>query len=188
MENKDADQMLITLAPLVAMYPNWRPEPETIKLYAMVLSDMDQALLEEAIIVLLTEPMEFMPVAGAIRDAALDLLRYQEEEPNVYTAWSQVTGYFNGRKDTHPLVDEAAKLIGGWKAIGQSTNLPSERARFIEAYRELVKERRQKARMLPRTRKFIGEEEAGKLTASRPQLEVSDERPVAIGMFADDPD
>jgi hypothetical protein len=179
MNERDHSQIATTLAPLMAMYPNWKPERETLKLYAMVLSDIDEALLEEAIVVLLTDPKDFMPVAGAIRDAALTLVNYREGDPNVYTAWSQVTGYFNGRKDVHPLVDETAKLIGGWRAIGQSTNLPSERARFIEAYRELVKERRQKARMLPRTRRFIGEEETGK-------LQLADEKPKAIKMFADD--
>jgi len=162
------------------MYPNWKPERETLKLYAMILSDIDEALLQEAIIVLLTETKEFMPVAGAIREAALDLLRYRDEEPNVYTAWSQVMGYFNGRKEVHPLVTEGVKLMGGWKVIGQSNNLPSERARFIDAFRELITERKQKARMLPRTRRFIGEEEIG-------QLQIGDEGPKTIGMFADDP-
>ena len=120
-----------------------------------------------------------MPVAGAIRDAALTLVRYRDQDPNVYTAWSQVMGYFNGRKEVHPQVTEVVKLMGGWNVIGRSNNLPSERARFIDAYRELVKERRQRARMLPRTRRFIGEEEIGK-------LQLGGDRPRAIGMFADD--
>jgi len=179
MDNKDADQMLVTLAPLVAMYPNWKPERETLKLYAMILSDIDEALLQEAIVVLLTEIKEFMPVAGAIREAALDLLRYRDEEPNVYTAWSQVMGYFNGRKEVHPLVTETVKLMGGWNVIGRSNNLPSERARFIDAFREMTQERKQKARMLPRTRRFIGEEEIGK-------LQIGGEAHKAIGVFADD--
>ncbi len=141
-------------------------------IYSMVLSDMSREILEEAVVVLLTEPREFMPTPGAIRDAALDLLRYRDSEPSVYTAWSQVMNHFNSRNaEAHPLTEEVVQLMGGWDVIGYSNNLTSERARFVDAYREMTRERKQKQRMLPRTRKFIGEDEAGKLTGDSPKLE-----------------
>lgn len=141
-------------------------------IYSMVLSDMSSEILEEAVVVLLTEPREFMPTPGSIRDAALDLLRYRDNEPNVYTAWSQVMDHFNRRNaKPHSLTEKVVQLIGGWDTVGHSNNLPSERARFVDAYREMTRERKQKQRMLPRTRKFIGEDEPGKLTDASLQLE-----------------
>lgn len=172
MQIKDEARIMATLAPLIAIFPNWKPEPEAVRLYSMILSDMNSEILEEAIVVLLTEPRDFMPTPGTIRDAALDLISYRDGDPNVYTAWSQVMDHFNRRSsEAHPLTEQVVKLMGGWNVIGLSDNLSSERARFVDAYREMTRERKQKQRMLPRTRKFIGEKEEGKLTGDTLQIE-----------------
>jgi hypothetical protein len=56
----------------------------------------------------------------------------------------------------HAAVEETVKLLGG-RDVVLTENEVADRARFIEAYREIVKRERTKYSMIPRVRQFIEE-------------------------------
>ncbi len=185
------------LFPLIAVFPNWNAKPETLKVYQAVLQDLDPDLLADAVLDLVSDPREFMPTPGVIREAALILEDAADDIPSAYEGWEQVERDFRSltseRGKAHPLVDKAIKRIGGWTSVGQSTNPTAERARFIDAYRELRAENHKERRRLPQVKQRIA------LMAKRqsglpmfkddpPADGQEDERPVVIGALADDPD
>lgn len=55
-----------------------------------------------------------------------------------------------------PVVAECVKMLGGRDAL-MTDNPSADRARFIEAYREIVARERMKAGMLPQVKQFIAE-------------------------------
>jgi len=150
---QDRQRVAERLAPLAAMFPNWKPTPQTIEAYVVVLADVDPFLLEAAIFELLSRPLEFMPVAGKIRQVAFDL--GAPAIPDPYEAWSEVLGYFRGQTDVHPMVDRAVALLGGWKLLGQSENQVADRARFLECYRMATEKSEDSRRALPQVKQLV---------------------------------
>lgn len=64
----------------------------------------------------------------------------------------------------HPVVAETVKLLGG-RDIILTDNPTADRARFIEAYREIVSRERKKVAMLPEVKAYITEKRAAQLDA-----------------------
>ncbi len=155
MDHEAVERIMRTIAPLAALYPNWKPEEATYEVYAQVLADLDPDMLEQAIAFLLNEPREFMALPAHIRQAAFRLEDLQSDYPDAYTAWAQVTEHFHSNAPIHPFAREVADLIGGLRAIGQSDNPVAERARFIDAFNAANERRQREQRMLPATRNFI---------------------------------
>lgn len=54
----------------------------------------------------------------------------------------------------HPVVSETVKMLGGRSAIF-TDNMTADRARFIEAYREIVAREKKKASMTPEVSQFV---------------------------------
>ena len=159
MNPEEKNRINKVLFPLIAVFPNWNAKPETLKVYQAALQDLDPELLAAAVMDLVSEPREFMPTPGYIREAALEIEDMAAKIPTAYEGWGQVLHRMNAftseQNGTHPLVDEAIKRIGGWKSVGQSTAPASERARFIDAYKELRADDRKQRRMLPQVKNHI---------------------------------
>lgn len=156
MDTETRQRLATVLAPLAVMYPNWHANQKTYEVYALVLADLDPDLLEQAVVFLLSEPREFAPMPGHIRQAAFQLIDLLDDHPDAYTSWSQVNEHFRDPSEPiHPFTREVADLIGGLRMIGLSQNTPAERARFIDAHRALDERRKREQRMLPATRNFI---------------------------------
>jgi hypothetical protein len=68
-----------------------------------------------------------------------------------------------------PAVESTVKLLGGREII-ITDNPTADRARFIDAYREVVARERTKAAMLPQVKEYIEEKRNAQLTDSIKQL------------------
>lgn len=167
-DRADYQRVLTALKPLTVLYPNWKPADSVWKSYVMVLADIEPELLERAIVQLVGEPREFMPVPGIIRQLAFDLKDVASNLPDAYEAWEQVLADIsrgmghpiagNGMEpEAHPLAVKAAQMIGGWRFLAQSENQYTDRARFIDAYERAKEKQAFTARMLPETRRYIAE-------------------------------
>ena len=151
------------LAPLAAMFPNWKPDDLTTEAYVVALADVDPLSLEAAILHLLSQPLKFMPSAGEIRHASFDLQAGNGGPPTAYEAWGivgtaikagagyPVTGVYPA-PDVHPLVEKTVNYIGGWRHLAASENYTADRARFIEAYNQVREREVEQVRMLPQVR------------------------------------
>lgn len=70
---------------------------------------------------------------------------------------------------SHPVVAETVKMLGGRDVI--ITDSPtSDRARFIDAYREIVARERKKVAMLPEVKNYIDEKTLALNTGSQTKL------------------
>ena len=154
------------LAPLAAMFPNWKPDALTIEAYVVALVDVDPLSLESAILHLLSQPLSFMPTAGTIRHTAFDLQAGNGGPPTAYEAWGlvgtaikagagyPVAGVFS-KPDVHPLVEKAVNFIGGWRHLAASENYTADRARFVDAYNQVREREIEDVRMLPQVREQL---------------------------------
>lgn len=144
------------LAPMIAVFPNWDATKETLQVYQAVLADIHPDALSAAVMDLISEPREFMPTPGVIRERVIELNDKASGLPSTYEAWQlAITDLGYDAEGLHSSVIEAVRRIGGWQHLRMSTNQASERARFIDAYREVVKEGRDRRRMLPQVKEHI---------------------------------
>jgi hypothetical protein len=123
---KESKRIVSVLAPLVAIYPNWNPKSETIDVYEAVLADIHPDALSAAIMDLISEPRDFMPTPGVIRQRVIEHHDQASGLPSPYEAWQLAIddlGY--NAEDLHSSVNEAVRRIGGWKHLRLSTNLAS---------------------------------------------------------------
>jgi hypothetical protein len=51
--------------------------------------------------------------------------------------------------DIPPLIERAARQVGGWAYLAQADNVAADRARFLEAYERALEKRDYMARRLP---------------------------------------
>ena len=154
------------LAPLAAMFPNWKPDDLTIEAYVIALVDVDPLSLEAAILHLLSQDRDFMPTAGTIRHTSFDLQAGNGGPPAPYEAWGIVgtaikagAGYpvagVYPAPDVHPLVELAVNYVGGWRHLAASENYTADRARFIDAYNQVREREDEQVRMLPQVREQL---------------------------------
>ena len=166
-------EMAKILAPIAAAFPNWKPSKETYEVYRWILADVPVEALKVAVWQLLSQPRQFAPSAGELRAAALVLVEEATGSrlPTPFEAWEMVIDYCRERRPIrNPLVLRAARQLGGLSAIGMSSNPAAERARFIEAYSELL-HKVQELRRLPSPVK----QQYRKLLRSKKLLEAKDE-------------
>lgn len=154
------------LAPLAAMFPNWKPDALTIEAYVVALADVDPLSLEASILHLLSQSREFMPTAGTIRHTAFDLQAGNGGPPTAYEAWEMVqiakdagagypvAGVFE-KPEVHPLVEKAVNYVGGWRHLVESENYTADRARFVDAYNQVREREIEQVRMLPQVREQL---------------------------------
>jgi len=149
-----------------ANYANYEMADVAPSIYARVLQDIPDDLLEAAAINIMASPGAFFPTVGDWRQSALDLQWNELGIPSSFEAWQEVmteirrcSDYYKytpeqGRKDpvwSTPLVENAVAAIG-YRQILESDNIDITRAHFYKAY-DAIKNRREKQfRMLPEVR------------------------------------
>ena len=117
--------------------------------YVAVLRPVPDELLLDAAVLCAREPGAFLPDAGTLYTRALDLA---DDNPAPVEAWAMaVKAASTGRKDSLdglPEVVARALVAVGFDdvAYGDQAQQPSNRARFLEAYKELAYRERTRVR------------------------------------------
>lgn len=142
------------LTVLSAAYPRFDLPEETIRIYQRLLADLDFDLLKAATLQCATM-CKFFPTVAEIRDAATEIVTMAEHIPTPIEAWGEVIqairkiGGNSFRPDfSHPMIDELVKHFG-WHALCTSDHSFADRARFMDAYADMLKASRRRSQMLP---------------------------------------
>lgn len=146
------------------------------KLYKIMLQDIDDNLLEAAVIQYLSGGT-FWPQVGVIRKTALSLVTRADGIPTPHEAWQEVIRAANGsysvtrvdpvtnelviveRNSLSPLAKRAIGYLGGLDAFGLSDTSEEQswRAQFIKAYERLLERQSEDTMMLPAVAGYIQE-------------------------------
>lgn len=142
---------------LADCYPNFELKTETLKAYVKLLSDIDVQVLRAAAAQVATTS-RFFPAISELRNAAFDIIENKAGIPAASEAWGEVCEMMRYAKPercpdfSHKVIRRAVKAVGGWWELCNSTNATADRARFLEAYREIVSRDQEQARILPAVR------------------------------------
>ena len=166
----------------LAHYYNQDLHASTLDVYAQHLQDMDEETFRLAID-RHVETSEWMPKVSQIRDAAMQNFIKRAGVPAPADAWGEVSKYLHedtsrnvgtltniNRIDdhqwSHPLVREAADKIG-WQDMWRSKddNVVSNRARYMDAYRDLLNDLKTHYKLTPNLRDAIEPPEQPQLVA-----------------------
>jgi hypothetical protein len=148
---------------LIEAYPGAKLADNTLLLYARVLSDIPDAMLEAACLQHIASAKWF-PTVAELREMALSLSRQARgaAHPAPMEAWGLVqreigrTGIYRPPRFDDPLVAEAVELFGWSRLCNQPLDtIGVAEAHFSELYRSLVEREAQQARLLPEVRKAL---------------------------------
>jgi len=126
---------------------------QTVEAWMLVLHPLDDGVVMEAAVTLARNDSDFVPSAGAVFQAALDLL---DTEPGGDEAWTQVLKYSKSAslRENNPVkisgrVAEALRLMGGNCGDWLVDDLPFRRREFLDVYGRLEKTWRDQVAALP---------------------------------------
>ncbi len=157
---------------LAAFAKNWPEKADhcasekTVAFWTEYLADMDDGLLRAAGKTILSEA-HYFPRLADVREMAFRLQADVVGLPDAYQAWAMVkkwmsrpaTLFHRGvryrRKPLPPVIRQAVDGIGGVEMLALSENDMADRARFVEAYNNLVARMRHQATMLPEVRDTV---------------------------------
>jgi len=142
---------------LSASYPNYNLSRETIIIYQRTLSDIDDEVLENAVLHLITTS-KFFPTVAEIRDAAFSIIANKSSLPSSYEAWQEAISHCHRgeyRNYSHPLIEKAAMIIGVeyWRNMNVDDEMPT-RAHFFKIYESLLSRAESDMKMLPQVKEF----------------------------------
>jgi hypothetical protein len=133
------------VAVLKAAYPRQPIPPETTRLYAAQLVDLPADAVQQAVRDLIASSPYF-PTLADIRKRVAEL---QLGAPSAWQAWEEVEqqcqaasrhegGIWEPYRPrwSHPLVERAVKLMGGFWQLYDSQRLSIERAQFLRLYEQ----------------------------------------------------
>src|SRR3990167_8529852 len=153
---------------LSAAYPNWNVTQYTNEVYFQDLKDIPADELFVAAQHCRSEAgRKFAPSVGELRGAVMDLRRASMNIPSAYDAWQEVlsqignVGSYGSPEFSSHLIDKVVKSLG-WRNLCLSENQVSDRARFLQAFEQLVERAAREDMLLPEVRGYI-EERGGKL-------------------------
>jgi len=175
----EAREVATLLRPLLATWPEEPFPSDRVAVYAAALADLDADLLRAAIAHCIAT-LRFFPKPAEIRSAAFELVKTAEGVPDTSTAWGEVmseisrVGSYGLPRFSHPAIERAVRLTGGWQRICLSETLASDRARFIEFYGQVIDKADRETRMLPTVRQHVAQL-AANLRADRPAIGASHE-------------
>jgi hypothetical protein len=142
---------------LAAAYPNANVAAATLAVYMRTLADLEDDLLDAAAADCITRCV-FFPTVAELRHAAAQVAKLRFGAPSAGEAWEEVvSGFRYGHGDTgwsHPWIESAIRQVGGWYNLRMSENQVADRARFLEAYRELEKREAYDAVTLPQVKEL----------------------------------
>lgn len=128
----------------------------TIRIYALTLQDIDDHLLQAAVVHhIATE--KWFPAVADIRTAALSLVDRADETPSAYEAWGEIKRAVRTRAPLSPMTKQAIDYLGGLEAFGLSdiSEEMSWRHQFIRSYEQLQRRRADDAMMLPQIAGYV---------------------------------
>jgi hypothetical protein len=152
-------------------FPNFKPildgEINSVDVFFTLLGDIDIAELKTAVQACCAEPGKaFAPSAGEIRGMVTKINFQVENIPTPGEAWAAVIGSFermpggnmagggSGPVLDHPLVIEAMRQMGGYKAIDYDNQM-AERAHFLRIYDEVYRRHQDRQAQLPVVSEFV---------------------------------
>ncbi len=151
------------VAQLSAAYPNWNVTPYTVEVYYQDLKDIptDELMVAAQYCrTSTTRDQRFAPSAGEIRGAVTELRRSAMNIPSAYDAWQEVMrgmveriGY-DAPEWSSPLIDRVVKSLG-WRNLCMSENQVADRARFIQAFEQLIERAEKEQMLIPEVRGYL---------------------------------
>jgi hypothetical protein len=142
---------------LTLLTDNWPKEPfdeARQRIYELTLADIDPELLKAAVLACIATRTWF-PQPAEIRQQAADLVQRATGQMNAYEAWGELVkslgrGYsIHRRPPIDALTERALDGIGGWRWFCNSDNPAADRARFVQAYEQLLARQTNDIMMLP---------------------------------------
>jgi hypothetical protein len=182
-----------------AAYPSWKVSEDTAKVWAVYLNDLDDALLVTSVRKFISSADHtYPPSIPEIRSIAAQLVAEVNYLPGALEAWGEVCRAKKPSKtfmhcDTsidprgwlmvddpphpwsHPLVKTCA-LRFGWPRFPSGENETIDRAHFIRAYDEMVKNETSRQNRLPQINKFIENQRSLLAEDRRAAFETGEER------------
>ena len=155
---------------LAAAFPNFNLTRETIIVYQRTLADIEDKVLEMAVLQLITSN-KFFPTVSEIRDAAFAIMANKSGIPSGLEAFDEARKArpehvkdcgFDGEafsvemepyKWSHPLVERVALLMG-WPEDFPTDNIVADRAHFLKEYERLLEREMMGIKMLPQVKQF----------------------------------
>jgi hypothetical protein len=164
MNNTEA-HVIRQLGKLNGLFPSYELTESAIESYVQTLADLDPLDIEAAVTHLISK-VRFYPKPSEIRDAVFDLRSAANGYPTPYEAWEQVVddvwrgvGHpivgLTREPEAHDLAQRACRQIGGYTVMSQSENPTADRARFIDAYRQIRDRTTELERMLPGVQEHV---------------------------------
>jgi hypothetical protein len=151
------------LAMLKAAYPRQQLADETIDVYTMALADVNPDLLRTAVLRLISRSV-FFPTVAELRQTAADIAIERAGYPTALQAWEIA---LNRPKEATDEIKRAVRMIcGDFYNLRMSTMQGADRARFIEAYGEIMNEKRNEVAEIPEVKAFLGQPEIALLSPS----------------------
>lgn len=134
------DELHPILAVLSAAFPTFSLTDATMQVYERMLADLDAHLLEAAALQHVADNRYF-PTISELRALCREIGNPGALAPS--EAWGivireiQNVGSYGTPNFGDPLITTAVEQIGGWKHLCLSENVIADRARFIDAFRDL---------------------------------------------------
>jgi len=130
-------------------YPRYKFEKDTLFAYEILLKDIEDKLMLQAIAQVCRDNI-WPPSVSEILAEAFNIT---DQRPSGIEAWTEVMqadGLWPDEGFSHLSIGEAVKNIGGMRAIVQSEHPEIMRRDFLLAYEEFRKQRQQEFRALPK--------------------------------------
>lgn len=145
----------------LAAFPNFKPSSLTPEVYFRTLQDIPSDELKAGVLHCITQSgRAFAPSIGEIRGAVSDLRRASANVPSSYDAWQEVcrqivnVGSYGTPAFSSPLIERTVKNLG-WRNLCMSENQVADRARFVQAYEQLMERAVTEDMMLPEVKGYI---------------------------------
>lgn len=170
----------------IANYYNKPVTTATLDIYAQYLADMDEETFERAIDRHI-QHSEWMPKVSQIREAAMLNFVDRAGVPSPAEAWSETSRHLHDDKSvnvgtltnvnrindhqwSHPIVKRAAEMLG-WQDLwfSKNDNVVSNRARYMDTYKQLLTELKQQIQHTPDLRAAIRPEAVPQLPDPQPK-------------------
>jgi len=147
------EQVAQILKLMAHAYPRYELSPDTIELYARMLSDIPLDALEAGTKEIMANNT-FFPSIAELRNKALDIVLNARGIPSPTEAWEEVirkineVGSYNFPEFSHTLIDKSVRSFG-WKRLCQSEQIEFDRTQFIKTYETYYNRAVYDAKMLP---------------------------------------
>lgn len=126
------------------------PSQQTKATWVLLLRDRDEVSVLAATMDLLSEPREWPPTPGQVRDRAVDIARGELNPLSPTEAWERVLATARGEVvELTEKENRALKVSGGTWAIKNSSSVESARSVFLKHYGALCQSEKRMAVTIP---------------------------------------